>query len=68
MFIPTARELRILEFFRKENTPHSREEISNALSAENPTLTALEGCIAKGFLEKDADGNYVLTDTGARAL
>lgn len=68
MFIPTARETRILEFFRKENTPHLEREILNALSDEKTTLAALEGCAAKGFLEKDADGKYVLADAGKRAI
>lgn len=70
MFIPTAQETRILEFFKQEPTPHSATEISNALAdeRERPTLSAIEGCAAKGFLKKDAAGNYVLTDAGKRAL
>ncbi len=70
MFIPTAWETRILEFFRQENIPHSGKEIANALTdeRERPTLSAIEGCIAKGFLEKDADGKYFLTDAGKSAI
>ena len=68
MFIPTAQETRILEFLKQENAPHSEAGIANALSADRPTLSAIEGCAAKGFLKKDAAGNYVLTDAGKRAL
>lgn len=66
MFTPTAKEKTILEFLLKNDGAEIPEACLLRQSAD--AEKAVEGCTAKGFLEKTPDGILRITQAGKDAI
>lgn len=68
MFIPTKSEKSVLEIFKNESKQSLlKDEILQKIHDEKIILKALEGCLAKGYLEY-SDSHYTLTESGKSVL